>query len=210
MFIIIDLDGVLLDDLRFKRAYIRMFGEFGIPQDAYQRAYGKSKRQNGDWYEPELHIRVLKKRYPEVEAGLLKKQALMLAGRSHQYLYPDAEKFLKFVRPRAEKLILISSGPDFPKKKVEGTKLQTFFDEVRVVKQASKVLPLKKILKEKDRAVFIDDKRKVIDEIKQAFPKVFSIQVRRRGEMERSTVADAVVPNLEEVIKILKRKFFHA
>lgn len=208
MLVVVDLDGVLLDDARFKRDYIRMFGSFGIPAGAYQRAYEKVKKQNGGWYEPNLHIRTLKKQYPEIEAGILKKEANLFASRASDYVYPDARKFLSYLRVHAIRAMILSSGPAFQKRKVEGSGLGAYFNAVKIVRRASKLASMKALLRAGQTGIFfLDDKRKVTDEIKRNMPHIFVIQVRRRSDQEKSLFADAIVANLGEAEKILRKKF---
>lgn len=205
--IVIDFDGVLLDDIRFKRDYLKMFREFGIPVEAYERAYQKIKKENGGWYTPDLHIRVLKKRFPEIDAGILKKQALLFATHAADYIYTDAKKFLSYAKSIKEEMVLLTSGPEFQRRKVEESGLRSYFSEIKIIKQSSKLSSVRRLLKAKQvRLIFLDDKADIIDEIKRSEPSVWTIQIKRRPDQPQSLYADSVAGNLQEAEKILKKK----
>ena len=77
MIIFIDFDGVLLNDLRFKDDYVRMFGRFGVSKEAYWCAYQESKLKSGGYYIPEKHLAILKKDNPRLQTAALKRLSLI-------------------------------------------------------------------------------------------------------------------------------------
>lgn len=96
-----------------------------------------------------------------------------------KYLYPDAEKFLKY-SSKFGRLILFSEGEDgFQKAKIEGVNLSKYFSgKIKVYKPYAKMKEFKKFTNKKN-IILIDDKPNAID----AAIKLGAVAIRvRRGK----------------------------
>lgn len=204
MFIVIDFDGVLFDDRAFKRDYSQFFGQYGIPPDVYKESYQATKAANQGLYRQRDHIRRLKKFYTSPALSSLHEDAEKFAARSKKYVYPEAKHFLATLKRRGASLVLLSWGDAFQKTKIEKSGLADFFDKIKIITRAAKAKPILQLLKKgTGKAVFIDDRREVIDEVKRKVPNLMAIQVIRHPDQEKSALAYAVIRNLLQAEKLL-------
>ena len=206
MIIAIDFDGVLFNDLRFKKEYEKIFRKSGVSRAAYQNTYITSKQKSGGYYEPKYQLQILKKEIPKLDIKRHWKVVDALVTTAPYYIYPDAKRFLSFFKENGASLFIVSTG-DFMyyKKKVFASGIARYCKKVYIVKNVSKNRKLGEIIRssKRDRIIFLDDKKRVIDEIKKEFPNVFAIQVRRVHTREKSARADIHVKNLDEAKKII-------
>lgn len=207
----LDFDGVLLDDERFKKDYTLVFKRFGISKAAYQSTYHAAKIKTGGYYAPDVHLAILQKQYPRLHKEELARAISMFVKMSFRYVYPDAEEFLSYFKMQKVPLFLVSTGHSFQREKIKASKLTPFFKQVFVVKSVSKKEPLARVVGHGDRAfIFIDDKKEIADKVKKEFPQAMVIQMRRRRTVSKSAHADAVVKNMSEAKtlceKILRQK----
>lgn len=206
--IILDFDGVLFNDERFKRDYWRLFRRHGISHRAHQAAYAESKARHRGGYCHDLHLALIKKRVPTLPVKKVEQDIWKLLARSADYLYADALPFLRHWKSKNEQISLVSSGNAFQKRKVRAGRLSRFFLAVIVADTSDKVAPVRMLARRGGRnpVFFIDDKKSFTDAVKRALPDVFVIQlVRRRGE-EQSTCADAIVRNLASARRIIAQE----
>lgn len=206
MLIIIDFDGVLFNDRAFKRDYIQFFKQYGIPPDVYRESYQATKSANNGLYRQRDHIRRLKKAYTSPALSSLHEDAEKFASRSKKYVFPEARNFLSALKKRGAFLALLSWGDAFQKTKIDKSGLADFFDKIQIISRAAKAKPILQLLRKRtEKAVFIDDRREVIDEVKRKIPRLVAIQVVRHSDQEKSELADVVVTNLLQAEKFLKK-----
>ena len=207
MILVIDFDGVLFNDFRFKKDYILLFRRFNVSVKQYQEAYEKSKKSTGGYYTLERHLEVLEKQYPAVRKTQIKKETTLFLKKSSHYIYRDSKQFLAYWQRKKVPVFLTSTGSAFQKEKVNASGLAHFFKKQYIIKNPLKLEPLKKILKnaESEKIVFIDDKKEVVDEVKKYFPHIFVIQMMRRSSPEKSRKADYAVKNLAATQKICQK-----
>jgi len=207
--IILDFDGVLFNDERFKRDYGRLFRRRGIPRRVHQFAYTESKTLHRGGYRHDLHLALMQKRIPTLRIPDIERDIQKFLTHSARYLYGDALPFLRYWQSKGEALVLVSSGNAFQKKKVRASGLDAFFRRVVVADTIDKVAPVRTaVRRSKDSVVFfIDDRKKFIDAVKRAFPRIRALQMIRRHDQKRSTRADAMVPNLAAARWFIKESF---
>lgn len=205
--IILDFDGVLFDDWRFKKEIWRVFRRFRIPHHIHQAAYRETKAQCGG-YRHDVHLRLIRRAMPSVDIVKLDRAIMRLLLRSHTYLYREALPFLAQRKKTGEDLALASQGYAFQKKKVASSGVVPLLSAAVV-----RDIPKSKIIRgfirrfRPQRIVFIDDKKSVVEEVKRNVPRAVAIQVRRRKDQERSARADAIVPNLAAARRVIEQKF---
>lgn len=206
--IILDFDGVLFNDECFKRDYQRLFARFGISPVVYRSGYARTKSAHGG-YSPDTHLAILRQEAPALRIRDVAREIEHLLAWSALYLYRDAGPFLSYWKTRGEPLILASSGFAFQKKKVRASGTLPFFQRTLIIESASKVKPLAEILARHtgELIVFIDDKKAVVDEVKQNFPNLLVLQMVRRGGQEISVCADAIVSNLAGARRLIVRRW---
>lgn len=204
----LDFDGVLFDDERFKRDYWRVFRHAGIPHRAHQRAYAESKKRHVGGYRHDLHLALLSRDFPKLNVSRLERNIWRLLASSKKYLYRETRPFLRHWRARRMPLVLVSSGNAFQKEKVRASRLAPFFQSVAVTDTVDKVAPIGTLIKRFNppRAVFIDDKKSFVDAVKSRFPDILVLQMIRRKDQEQSAHADAVVSNLAAARRVIAQR----
>ncbi len=205
MLLIIDFDGVLFDDRAFKRDYQTLFKSFGISSELYARAYTALKENIG-YYDPHKHLREIKKSHPTIDLESIKEAIGKFILTSRRYVYPDSKKILTDIQQTKTEIVLLSTGPEFQKKKVDASGLSSLFDRVVIIREPFKSKAVKRILRAHDsaRVLFIDDKREVVEEVKRALPNITVVQMARANDQDKSQLVDYVAENLTEIYS----KFF--
>ena len=105
-------------------------------------------------------------------------------------------------------MALLSRGNKFQKVKVRASGVARFCKPAIVADTADKVAPLRRIIKAAAarQVVFIDDTKHMVDAVKQNFPHILVLQMMRQKEQERSTHADAIVPNLAAARRFIENR----
>lgn len=208
MLLILDFDGVLFNDERFKRDYWRLFRRAGISHHIHQVAYTESKARHRGGYRHDLHLALIKKRVPTFRIPNIEREIRRLLAHSAAYLYRDTGPFLRHWQSKGSVLSLVSSGNKFQKRKVRASDIDSFFWSIAVADTVDKVAPVRTIVRRsKDsRIFFIDDKKNFVDAVKKNFPHITVVQMIRRKNQERSTRADAIVPNLAAARRFIENR----
>lgn len=97
-------------------------------------------------------------------------------------------------------LFLLSTGPAFQEKKIKASGIASYFEEICIIVQSSKLDPLCQLIikHEYKPVVFVDDKLEVVEEIEQHEPQVRVLQLIRRASQPRSHFVP-IVNNLMEL-----------
>ena len=200
----IDFDDVLLDTKSFKNDYFKVFEKFGISAEKAEAEYKKMREQIAV-YDLDTHISFIKKTFPGLEREPAKKVLYDFFGNSSKYVFKDSQPFLSFLKSHDCRIELITTGdPWVQKKKVFSSGLKDFFGKIHYVDTDYKSNWIKKSLRgKKDFFVFIDDKPKPLQDVKENFPNSLVIQIIRHNGALKSDTADKIVYNLGQVKKIL-------
>ncbi len=203
--IILDFDGVLFNDERFKRDLWRLFGQFGISHQIHQAAYLESRKIHGA-YRHDVHLSLMRRKFPSLATAELNREMMRLLHNSRRYLYRDALPFATRAKKQGETLAIASNGYGFQKKKVAGSGIAALFDAV-VVGGGNKSVMVGQLVKRfrPRRIFFMDDKKSVTDEVKRNVPGAVVVQIARRKAQERSARADAIVPNLAAARRFIEK-----
>ncbi len=208
LLLVLDFDGVLFNDTRFKRDYERLFARHGVPRRIHRAAYAESRALHHGGYRHDLHIMLIKKHIPTLQLSRIERGIEELLAHAGEYFYADTLSFLHYWRSRKERTALLSRGNKFQKVKVRASGVARFCKPAIVADTADKVAPLRRIIKAAAarQVVFIDDTKHMVDAVKQNFPHILVLQMVRRKEQERSARADAIVPNLAAARRFIERR----
>ena len=205
--VIIDFDGVLFDDVRFKKKYESLFQRAGISGETYEKTYQQTKKKG--YYDPRIHIRLAlgSGQGASVMEKNLFSQIKKFLDQSFRFIYGDVKKFLAFLKEEGINAVLLSTGDAvFQKHKIAKSGIHDFFDEVVIIPHASKIADVDLILRKIKpmSAIFIDDKKEVVEAIKNSLPAVYTIQMRRSDNEMPSRNADLVARGFTEALEFIK------
>lgn len=201
--IVLDFDGVLFNDTRFKKDHAAVFARFGISRRRYEHHYREVKKQHGG-YRHHRHINLMRRQHERLNLREAGRAIDTLVKKSHAYVYHDALPFLNYAKKRGINLALVSNGDGFQKKKVAASGLLPFFRHA-IVAEGPKSRLIRKLPAHSRRGgiVFIDDKKSVLEEVQKNIPGAMTIQIVRRAAQERSTQAHRVVRNLTTARRLI-------
>ena len=205
--LIIDFDGVLFNDARFKKEYESLFRHAGISRETYEKTYEQTKKKG--YYDPRIHIALALGRNQGAsvaEKGLFSRIKKFL-DESYRFVYDDVKKFLAFVKEEDIGVVLLSAGDAvFQKHKIAKSGIQDFFDEAVITPHSSKIADVDLILRKKKpmSALFIDDKKDVVEEIKNALPSVYVIQMRRNENKPPARNVDMVAKSFADMTEYIR------
>ncbi len=201
---VLDFDGVLFNDRKFKEAHRRAFKQYGVSLRLYEDTYRETKRLTGGHYAPSTHYALIARSVPALSRALLYKKSAALVKQSRRYLYADVKVFLQWCEQSGVALALVSTGHFFQKKKIVASGLAPFFKKIIVTKDIAKVAGMRAVMGKigHRRVVFVDDKQTVLDEIIKELPEVVVVRMGRskHGVNEQN---DSHVRNFAGVKKIL-------
>lgn len=202
MIYILDFDGVVFDDQRFKKDFRRVFTDHGITHEAYENTYHDAKEARKGTYELDAHLKIVAAEYLTIDHKALRKDIMALTARSRRYVFTDAKTFLMEAQKKGHTLCLVSAGDlVFQKEKINASGISSFFDEIAVINASQKSFAIDEIKRNTGarEVVFIDDKKEVLDDIKKHHPSVKTVQMARTNRMPRATSADICIKNFSEI-----------
>ncbi len=132
MTIIFDLDYTLLDTALFKEAVAGALAECGLTREDFSRTYKEVTYRPGALYDynHDLQLNLLSESLT-CDKKTAKEKIYSVAARCGEFIYPGALDFLKRLRVRGFKLILLTLGnAEWQKKKIAGCGLASYFDEI--------------------------------------------------------------------------------
>lgn len=209
MIVVFDFDHTLFCTERWKKRLIRIYEKYGVTEKDFWENYQKYEQQKVI-YTPRKQFQELRKkaRLPFPEAEFIKSYRSIFASKE-DFLHEDALDLLKKLKQR-HTLWLISFGDShFQRYKIENAGIRTIIPHL-ITSTGDKKHALKKILRKYpgERVVFIDDRAKNIDEIKENFPEVFTVQIITRccqRILYPAKHADALVHSLMEFGKFFDK-----
>jgi len=159
MKIFIDFDGVIFNTKLFKKQLFKIFND--------KSQYKKFKKL-GIPYSPLTHLKFLSKKrrvnYKKILATLNK-----LIRDSKKYVFSDAKKFLNHF-PKSDLYLLSYGDLSFQRQKIKAAGVSKYFRRI-VITDKNKAEIIRKLskkdkFKKGEKMIFIDDKRKHVNEIK--------------------------------------------
>lgn len=200
MKIFIDFDDVLFNTKQFREDLVDIFKRNGVAEEQYEEEKYWDRK-----YNLKKQIKSLGDKYG-VDTDKLTKDTDNLFVDTRRYVFPDVKEFLE----KAEKtsLFLISYGDqEIQWRKIEKARLGDKFQEIIItgdkVKAVEDVLKKYKDIKIRE-SYFIDDRSTYIDKMKNAFPEITTILIKRpegRYNNESESSADMVTDSLVNFLK---------
>ncbi|PIQ92656.1 MAG: hypothetical protein COV69_01790 [Parcubacteria group bacterium CG11_big_fil_rev_8_21_14_0_20_39_14] len=208
--IVFDFDHTLFSTRRFYNTFKKAFEKLGVDEKLFQETFKKSK-EKGRYYKPSKQIKLITKKNPKTSSKKLKESSEKALSRARKFLYPDALPLLRKSKRKYNFYILSCGKEKFQRQKIKISGISKYFKKILITQDDYKTSALKKILKNKERILFIDDQPLVLFKIKKTFPEVITIRI-NRGEgghvKERdNSKIDFSIKNFKQLEKILKRNF---
>jgi len=209
MKIFFDFDDCLFDTKAFLNGLQDIFEVSGVPQELFRESYGEIRNGflvSGLCYSIEAHIEKLRPRSSFDKNVLYKNMETYLTDTS-KFLFPDVKNFFALMKKSGYQMFILSFGNErFQSAKIAGTGI-TLYIEKSIITDTDKAAALQKEIDADDKNIwFFDDRVYFIENVKQAFPNVGTVCVRRkqgRYDEEPNKLCDFVVKDLNEAKNIV-------
>lgn len=204
MKIFFDFDDTLFDTRAFAESIQGVFEKYGISKELFWSSYQDMKGSFlvGWCYSPEIQIQKLKQNH-SFDAKQLRAELDRLISETKKFLFSDTEEFLSFFKKNGYVLYILSFGDyDFQMKKICGTGIDKFIEKIIITKVDKAIALREEITNDSDVVWFVDDKIKFIEGVKDVFPKIRTVLMRRAGRYNQDKPndrCDYVVANLNEM-----------
>lgn len=209
MKIFIDFDDVLFNTMDFNEQFEGAFGSCGVDENLFRSTYKKARQREGIYnYSFDRHLSILEHDYGH-DSKAIESAVKSLSYGADQFIFDDAEDFLKTLQKGNHELYLVSFGaPSIQEGKVDGSGLRKYFKKI-IVGEISKGEKVKELLGDEngENSLFLDDRAAHIQSVKKNCPLITTILVGRsegRYHDKRTDSCDHVVAELTEVSDIIK------
>jgi len=213
MKIFIDFDDVIFNTKQFKEDLKDLFSAQGISPEVFGRYYrDPADNRAVKTFNPWMHAALI---CGEIgcDAEKIGKAIDIFMGDISRYIFPDVPGFVD--RAGKSNVCVVSFGnAEFQNKKIRNSQLEKYIKDVFVTEGAkceviAEVLRDEKIGKDK-KIFFIDDRVEQIHEVKEKFPYIVTIFIKRPEgryqEMEKEGCCNFQIRNLAEAEKIINRR----
>ncbi|MCK5332290.1 hypothetical protein KAJ41_00305 [Candidatus Parcubacteria bacterium] len=207
MKIILDFDDTIFNTFGMLEELAGVFEKVGFSKEEFFQTYQKTTDRVGD-FDLETAINIFEEN-KAFDREKVKKELNLIIEKADNFVYCD---FFNFIRNfKKEELLLLSFGTtDFQKYKIEKSGIVPYFNEV-IITSRSKADDIENISKKHNgNIVFIEDKARIIDEVKEKNPDVVTMKIiRRQGRHveENSRLTNYIIQDLfrlEDVINNLR------
>ena len=206
MKIILDFDDTIFNTHRLMREFLEIVKKFDFTEEEFWNAYQKCKKKVG-YFDHEIMISLLIKIRPFDKIKVEEKLSLILDD-LEDFVYPD---FFDFENNFNKKdLILLSFGvTGMQKIKINNSKITEFFGNI-IITSRDKTEDIKPIFKKhkEEKVFFIDDKTIQVDNIKNKFPEIITMEMKRPQGINITTsskIVDYTIRNLDEAKNIINK-----
>ncbi len=204
MKIILDFDDTIFNTYKLIHNVCAIFSSLGFQERQFWDVYVGCKEKAGD-FNPEIIINLLNeiKPFDKIKAA---QEINLILDNSEDFIYPDFFSFAKSYNKKD--LILLSFATTATQKiKINNSKITEFFENI-IITSGDKAEDINPIFEkcEGEKIFFIDDKTSQIDNIKNKFPEIITMKMKRpQGVdiMTESKLADYTVKNLNEAKDIV-------
>ena len=197
MKIILDFDDTIFNTHRLMREFLEILKEFNFTEEEFFEVYQKCKKKVGD-FNSGIMISLLSKIRPFDKIKVEKRLNLVLDD-LEDFVYPD---FFDFVNNFNKKdLILLSFGvTGMQKIKINNSKITEFFGNI-IITSRDKTEDIKPIFKKhkKGKIFFIDDKTIQVDNIKNKFPEIITMEMKRPQGSDITTESKSVDHKIKDL-----------
>ncbi len=204
-FAFVDLDGVLFNIAAFKKRYFEFLVSIFDAADATEEvltSYEASKEMG--WYNVDRHIALLSA-ISLPACAIRSRIDDFMHNEAKQFMYPDAAMFLRRLSDLGYETRIATAGVEWFQEEKIGIQFLRHIVGVFTTGDPTKTSVIGRFADpEKDDIVLFDDTTRVIDWVKEFFPKVCAVQVRRDSWDGASDKADFHVSNLEEAFDLLR------
>jgi len=171
MIYIFDLDYTLLDTNKFKKNLSSVFGMSAADFNESCFKYFKSKGVN---YNPDKHLVLLEEDgffADKEQAAAIREKLNEFMENIDEYLFPEAEKIVKSLKKRGDKLALATFGnAEWQKLKINALKLKKYFDDIIYEdKNKKENKELKALKRNNEKIILINDNARELRELELLF-----------------------------------------
>ncbi len=211
----VDLDGVILNTVDFIADFKRAVVASGVPQEKLDAFYRENTASAGFGSSTFCLIKGLATIAGDL--GITSREELACVQRgiddflntTHEYLFPDALKFLK--KHQQKNLTLLSHGvSEWQMIKVEKLGIKKYLTDIIITDGERKPISVSKFLKDRTvnlaDSIFMDDRGKEITAMKERYPEIKAFWITRpTGKYNREVCEgyERRVTNLTEVTSLL-------
>jgi FMN phosphatase YigB (HAD superfamily) len=209
MKIFLDFDDVLFNTKAFKKDLIAIFKKNKVSKKdflATYKDYPTVTKKGLQKYDPFEQIKRLEEKL-SVNGVKIKKDLLHFLAKSSDYLFKDVKKFLQEFDKKD--LYLVSYGQTgFQDKKIANCDLKKYFRKI-IVTDKMKAEVIKRLVGQKEKFVFVDDRVDQVEAVKKKFPQSLTFLMKRKEGRyfdKKNEFVDYEVRNLNEVKKTIDWK----
>lgn len=210
MKIFLDFDDTLFNTRAFIGDMKGVFVECGISRELFQSSYDEVKASFGQGertYDFDEHIKNLQGKI-DFDVAVLRNKVQVFVADTTRYLFPDVMDFFSAMKEKGCALYILSFGTsDFQAAKIAGTGMKLFMEKIIITTGDKAVALQNEVIDDGKNSWFFDDRMKYIESMKQVFPAMQTVFVKRvdgRYEDSPNEFCDYVVQDLKEAEKILK------
>lgn len=204
MKIVLDFDDTIFNTHGLMREFLKIVKKSNFSEEEFFGAYQKCKKIVGD-FDPKTIIKLLGeiKPFDKIKA---KKEISLILDDLKGFVYPDFFDFAKSFS-KNDLILLSFTTTATQKTKINNSKIAEFFGNI-IITRRDKAEDLESIFKKHkgEKFFFIDDKTSQVDNIKNKFPEVITMKIKRpQGVdiMTASRLADYVIKDLYEAKNII-------
>lgn len=203
MTIIFDFDYTLFDTARFKEALLGVVSACGPSRERWLETYQDVVGRNGASYDydPDLQIEFLAKELT-CSRDEVHRRLDETAARSGEFLYPGAAEFLRRLKGRGHRLVLLTLGnPGWQELKIRAAGLEKIFDRITTV-AGDKTEVLSALASPGEPAVVINDNGLEIARMMAAVP-AFKYILKRGPKPTPPGLGVVTADSFEEIERII-------
>ena len=206
----IDFDDVLFNTKKFVADIEMTFCRRGVPADVFRETYKNANRFSGKinkdmrTYDPSFQFKKIREKI-QIDTKQLEKDFKVLTKDTSKYVFKDASVFLSKMHKK-DTFVLSFGTNKFQKEKIKNSGIEKYFNKIIIINHAEKGKAIRKIIgNTKEAFLFIDDRVKFLEEVKNKYPFAKTILVKRkegRYNDKKNRYCDFVVSNLNQALKI--------
>jgi FMN phosphatase YigB (HAD superfamily) len=209
--IIFDFDYTLLNAKKYRESLGAIFLKIGVKRKIFEKTLIQARKE-GVFYSLERHISLIKKEQPDIKTENLKKVWKKIDGEMKKFVYADSESFLKKIRKKYDIFIVSCGNEKTQKHKIYRSGLSKYFKKILIAKTEEKSIPIRKIIKTAESAIFIDDNPFILMSAKKSLPNLIVVMINRGqgryAKDKKKYPVDFTIKNFKELGEILENEGF--
>lgn len=209
--IIFDFDYTLLNAKKYRESLGAIFLKIGVKRKIFEKTLIQARKE-GVFYSLERHISLIKKEQPDIKTENLKKAWKKIDGEMKKFVYADSESFLKKIRKKYDIFIVSCGNEKTQKHKIYRSGLSKYFKKILIAKTEEKSIPIRKIIKTAESAIFIDDNPFILISAKKSLPNLIVVRINRGqgryAKDKKKYPVDFTIKNFKELGEILENEGF--